>query len=293
MFDRFENNSCQCHHHHHIVGTPWKLQEFSRFEHGTYLQYRICEGVDGTGDVFRWENVEALWEMMKADIGEQPRLKTSSSTEEARGNDQVGKAHLVLADGGFDAQRDSEHQEEVAQKLIICEVAGGLALLRVGGTLVVKMFGFQTEVIRALVRDLDSMFHQLVALKPISSRPASAERYLVCTNFKGLPSSDWDGRKWSSRMFLGQHGQPHQQQLSQRIERYLDQFDCDMLGLNLKTCFHILSYLESKCVAATNTAQSNSVDSDFSSFTSDFTYINNGNENIVDIEAYKRSWQLV
>jgi cap1 methyltransferase len=267
------------------------LHEFSQFKHGTYLQYRICEGVDGTGDVFRWENVETLGEMMKADACEQPRLKTSpSSTEEAHCNNQVGKAHLVLADGGFDAQRDSEHQEDVAQKLIICEVAAGLALLRVGGTLVIKMFGFQTEVIRTLVRDLDSMFHQLVALKPISSRPASAERYLVCTNFQGVSSSDWDGRKWSSRMFLGQHGQQSQQQLvSQRIERYLDQFDCDMLGLNLKACFHILSFLESKCLAATK----NGEQSDLSSNTSDFIYSNNANESIVDIEAYKRSWQLV
>lgn len=274
-----------------MLGTPWKLQEFSQFEHGTYLQYRICSGADGTGDVFCWENVEALREMMMADCCEQPRLKTpASSTEGEHGNDnqKVGKAHLILADGGFDAQRDSEHQEEVAQKLIICEAAAGLALLRVGGTLVIKMFGFQTEVIRALVRDLDSMFHQLVALKPISSRPASAERYLVCSNFKGLPSPRWDGRKWISRMFLGLHGQPQQQQLSQRIVCYLDQFDCDMLGLNLKACFHVLSFLESKCLAAnTNAGQSNS-------FVSDFGYSSsNDNDSIVDIEAYKHAWQLV
>lgn len=214
-------------------GTPWKLNNSTHFENQSLQNYRICDGVDGTGDVFLWENVEALMKLMIENYAQRCSANGGEYCEEA-------KAHLVLADGGFDAQRDSDDQEAIAQKLIVCEVGAALAVLRTGGTMVIKMFGFQTRVVRAVLADLQSRFQDLIVLKPISSRPASAERYLVCRGFRGL-ERNWNGPSWRSRMFLGETlvRQP-------RLFSYLDIFDRDMLRLNLKSCFSILTYLENK-----------------------------------------------
>jgi cap1 methyltransferase len=253
-------------------GTPWKLQDAVYFENGTCCQYRVFEGADGTGDIFSWENVQALRKQL---VDDSPQ--SDHQPEET-------PVHLVLADGGFDAQRDSELQEELSQKLVVCEVAAGLALLRPGGTMVVKMFGFQTPVVRAVMKDLFFLFDCMIALKPISSRPASAERYVVCTGFKGLPQG-WDGLRWRNRILLGESISGGSMKVDQdeakatnHLYHYLDQFDCDLLHLNLKACFSILSYLESKMMVTRET------DAD-SVYLSERPFVN--------VESYKYAWKLV
>lgn len=253
-------------------GTPWKLQDAVYFENETCCQYRVVQGVDGTGDIFSWENVQAL----------RSQLVNDSPQSEQQPEETL--VHLVLADGGFDAQRDSEHQEELSQKLVVCEVAAGLALLRPGGTLVVKMFGFQTAVVRAVMKDLLSFFDCMIALKPISSRPASAERYVVCTGFKGLPQG-WDGLRWRNRILLGESISgggsmkldQDEEKVTNYLHHYLDQFDCDLLNLNLKACFSILSYLESKMMVTRHTD-------------ADSVYL--PERPFVNVESYKNAWKL-
>jgi cap1 methyltransferase len=253
-------------------GTPWKLQDAVYFENGTCCQYRVCEGADGTGDIFRWDNVQAL------------RSQLVEDSPQSQQQPEETPVHLVLADGGFDAQRDSEHQEELSQKLVVCEVAAGLALLRPGGTLVIKMFGFQTAVIRTVMKDLFFFFESMVALKPISSRPASAERYVVCTGFKGLPQG-WDGLRWRNHIFLGESISgsgsmkldDDEEEVVNHLYHYLDQFDCDLLNLNLKACFSILSYLERKVMVTRRSS-------------ADMVYL--PERPFVNVESYKYAWRL-
>jgi cap1 methyltransferase len=160
-----------------------------------------------------------------------------------------------------------------------------LALLRLAGTMIVKMFGFQTEVVRTVMHDLFFLFDSMIILKPISSRPASAERYVVCSGFKGLPTR-WDGPRWRNRMFLGKSmalgpTTPGRcENTSQRLNRYLDRFDCDLLTLNLKACFAILSYLENKCMVVNR--------ADYT----EHTYFS-AERALVNIESYKYTWRLV
>mmetsp|Transcript_23909 Transcript_23909/g.66352 ORF Transcript_23909/g.66352 Transcript_23909/m.66352 type:complete len:412 (+) Transcript_23909:83-1318(+) len=170
----------------HGDATPWKLNSSAYLENPCLRQYRICEGKTGTGDVFVWENVEHLINLMQNDCIHQGNYGVhNNENNDANGSEGYGqrmdteqsKAHLVVVDGGFDAQRDCEDQEAIAQKLIVCEAAAALACLRRGGTLVMKMFGFQTDVVRAVVADLQSRyFEDMIVLKPISSRPASGKQ---------------------------------------------------------------------------------------------------------------------
>lgn len=133
-------------------------------------------------------------------------------------------------------------------QLIVCEVAAALALLRNGGSFVLKLFGFQMDVTKCVLRYLFTSFERMVAIKPISSRPASAERYLVCTGFRGCPEG-WTGPRWRDRILLGSLGEWEssvEEKSRQLFGQYFDEFECDVLSLNLKACHMILTYLEGK-----------------------------------------------
>jgi cap1 methyltransferase len=221
-------------------GADWKIRNTNN--------YQTCYGADGTGDIYNWENVLALQSMVRTDCA---NTNASTCIED-------GKVHLVLADGGFDAQRDSEHQEELAQKICICQAAAALTLLKEGGMFVMKMFGFRTAPIRTLMRNLMDAFDHIIAIKPISSRPASAERYVVFSGFKGT-NNEFDGLKWRKYTFLGDTGRvaltDAKVKRARHLDNYLDAIDLDMVNLNLKTCFAILSHLQSR----DGFAQSNAV----------------------------------
>jgi cap1 methyltransferase len=236
----------------HGRGLPWKLDD----NRSRQNCYHICHGADGTGDVQNWDNIVALQQMIRNDdVSQIHRPSITQTNDNTDCQIDSGRVHLVVADGGLDAQRDSENQEQVAQKLIVCEVAAALTLLQTQGTLVLKLFGFQTRVMRVVLRHLFLSFHDLIAIKPISSRPASAERYVVCVGFRGNPPG-WDARQWCNHMYLESPcpytdnallGNSSNFADAERcLARYLNEFDRDLSHLNLKACFSILSYLESK-----------------------------------------------
>jgi cap1 methyltransferase len=203
------------------AGVAWKIGDFCDYQQRTKLRYQVCW--DGSGDILDWSNVQEL-------------IATISKDSE------TSKVQLVVADGGFDAQRNAEDQEGMTQKLIVCEVAAALELLDIGGTLVLKLFGFQTPVVQCVMRYLYASFERMVALKPISSRPASAERYVVFVNFRGN-ASNFDGQRWKNQMFLGQFVADVP---TEELDSYLCEFDRNMLVLNLKACHTMLSYVKSE-----------------------------------------------
>jgi cap1 methyltransferase len=204
--------------------------------------------VDGTGDIYNWDNVIALQDMIYND---DVANINNHDGEGASHHQEYGKVHLVVVDGGFDAQRNTEHQEEVSLKLVVNETAAALSILCTGGTFVIKMFGFQTSIVRTMMTHLYMMFHRIIALKPISSRPASAERYVVCYGYHGHPPN-WSGQHWCNDLYMSRpctvSNLPSSDinYIDKEVEllRYLDEFDRDMYMLNLKASFAILSYIE-------------------------------------------------
>jgi len=286
-------------------GLSWKLHDqtyhskvnanhlYHHNGRSVYVQYRVCSGSDGTGDIYNWNNVEHLQQTILRDTAANrvPPLQQQQQQQ------PTGQAHVVLADGGFDSQRDAENQEEVAQKLVVCEVAAALSLLRRGGTLVLKTFGAQTTVVRAVMRHLFFCFDGFVLVKPISSRPASAERYSVCTGFHGNPTGS-EGSRWCSQMLLGQNCSlsnfqatvPDYDCANLVLLRYLNEFDRDMLDLNLKACFAILSYLENKSQESFRRIQNTAVDDNDDDYDEDETIEDEAPR--VNIASYKYAWRL-
>ncbi|KAI8359178.1 FtsJ-like methyltransferase-domain-containing protein [Blakeslea trispora] len=122
------------------------------------------DGVDGTGDLYRSENREAF-------------ASTVLRETKQRG------VHVAVADGGFDFSGNEEQQEVLAQRLILCEIITMLLTLSQGGHFVCKFFDMLSTTTASFVWLLYQLFDEVCITKPLSSRPANAERYIVC---KGL-----------------------------------------------------------------------------------------------------------
>ena len=86
---------------------------------------------------------------------------------------------LVVCDGGLDDTGEEEFQETVNSRLIFSEIYSSLLCLKSGGHLVLKVYDLVTKFSIDFVRILYWCFDELHIFKPMSSRPANSERYIV------------------------------------------------------------------------------------------------------------------
>lgn len=230
-------------------GLYWNREIVKLQGKGNQTCYVIHIGTDGTGDVQNWENVVSLQNRI---------LESNVTTKDG--------AQIVLADGGVDAQRNAEDQELVTTKLFVCQTAAALFLLRMGGTLLIKGFGFQSATTRAIVAFFACNFEAVNVIKPITSRPASAERYIVAEGYNGTPIK---GPSWISQMLLANHDA-----VPSDIGAFLDYKDEALLLLNGKACADIMTKLN----------QTKGTESDSSADDED--------ESCLPLFTFKIKWQL-
>ena len=98
--------------------------------------------------------------------------------------------HFITGDGGFDYSIDFNKQEENSINLIYCEVLYALIMQKSGGSFVLKVFDiFHRNTIEIL--SLLCYFYEKVHIyKPLTSREANSEKYIVCVNFKRKKNYD-------------------------------------------------------------------------------------------------------
>jgi 23S rRNA U2552 (ribose-2'-O)-methylase RlmE/FtsJ len=121
----------------------------------------IIYGKDKTGDIYNPENILDF-------------------------KQKVGEADIVTADGGFDFSIDFNKQEELALKLIFCEIVCALAVQKKGGFFVCKMFDLYTHMSIKLLYLLKCLYESVNIYKPTTSRPANSEKYIIASGFKGI-----------------------------------------------------------------------------------------------------------
>ena len=96
---------------------------------------------------------------------------------------------FITADGGFDFSSDFNHQEVLAQTLVVSEVLYAVSLQKPGGTFVLKIFDLFTRVTVDVVHLLAALYTDVIIFKPNTSRVANSEKYIVCKGFKVQPQS--------------------------------------------------------------------------------------------------------
>lgn len=121
----------------------------------------ICYGADNTGNLYKMANITYLVNY----VGKQ-------------------SVDLITADGGFDFSSDFNHQEEMSMQLIYCEILAALLMQKDGGSFILKIYDMFTENSLKIIQVLKFFYEKIYIVKPLSSRPANSEKYLVCVGFK-------------------------------------------------------------------------------------------------------------
>uniref|UniRef100_A0A8C7XFG4 Cap-specific mRNA (nucleoside-2'-O-)-methyltransferase 1 n=1 Tax=Oryzias sinensis TaxID=183150 RepID=A0A8C7XFG4_9TELE len=143
----------------------FKLEDFYAAPSELFEPYYGEGGVDGDGDITRPENITAF------------RNFVMESTER-RG------LHFIMADGGFSVEGQENLQEILSKQLLLCQFLTALSTLRTGGHFVCKTFDLFTPFSVGLVYLLYLCFDRISLFKPVTSRPANSERYIVCRSLK-------------------------------------------------------------------------------------------------------------
>lgn len=138
----------------------WKNERLLKDYKGTVT---FETGADGTGSLYNIDNIEYL-------------VKRTGSH----------KCQFITADGGFDFSTDFTNQEKLSQRLIACEIFAALRLQSKNGAFILKIYDIYNPVTFQLLWILKQCYENISIYKPLTSRPANSEKYIVCTHFHSV-----------------------------------------------------------------------------------------------------------
>lgn len=127
---------------------------------------KIHYGADNTGNIYSVENIKHL----RSYIQEHEQM-----------------AILITADGGFDYSKNFNKQEMSSFKIIFCEIVTAISNQAKGGSFICKLFDTYSRISKSFVYLLCSLYDTVLIHKPVTSRPANSEKYIVCKGFRGIP----------------------------------------------------------------------------------------------------------
>lgn len=123
----------------------------------------INYGKDGTGNIYNSQNIESFSKLCG-----------------------FNSCDLVTSDGGFDFSLDFNKQEELSYRLIFCEMVCALSVQKKGGSFICKIFDtFMTSTVKLLFF-IGCFYDEVYLNKPLTSRPANSEKYIVAKGFRGI-----------------------------------------------------------------------------------------------------------
>lgn len=123
---------------------------------------KVVYGVDNTGNIYNYKNIISFENSLKE------------------------KAFITTADGGFDFSIDFNKQEQLSYRIIFCEIVTALTVQKKGGSFVCKFFDMYTLFTLKLLYLINIFFEDVYITKPLTSRPANSEKYIVAKKFRGI-----------------------------------------------------------------------------------------------------------
>lgn len=97
------------------------------------------------------------------------------------------KARIATADGGFLLPDINENfKESYHIPLFFAEMLTALSVLEKGGSFVFKIYDISIKPMFDILHILNNTFKDVNIIKPLTSRPANSEKYIVAIGFKGL-----------------------------------------------------------------------------------------------------------
>lgn len=139
----------------------WNKCEKSIMRHTNNI---VIETGDGTGDLYHLENLLYVKRMYEQSMD------------------------FITADGGFDYSVDFNNQEESSLHLIFSEICFATMMQKKGGHFILKVFDTFSSSTIEMIYFLTYLYEEVTIMKPMTSRPANSERYIICTHFKQVPN---------------------------------------------------------------------------------------------------------
>lgn len=99
---------------------------------------------------------------------------------------QRQKLDLVVSDAAFESEGAGLQQENSSFHLFVSEILIICSTLHIGGHSCIKIFSSLTESTAYLIYLTGFLFQEVYLFKPLSSRPANSEQYLIGKGFLGL-----------------------------------------------------------------------------------------------------------
>ncbi|XP_060554064.1 cap-specific mRNA (nucleoside-2'-O-)-methyltransferase 1-like isoform X2 [Ruditapes philippinarum] len=143
----------------------FKLEDFFAGPPEMFEPHYGVGGIEGDGDIFRPENQQAFIQFVKDNTDNQG-------------------VHVVMADGGFSVEGQENIQEILSKQLYLCQFLVAVSILRTGGHFVCKLFDLFTPFSVGLVYLMYRIFEGVSIFKPVTSRPANSERYIICKSLR-------------------------------------------------------------------------------------------------------------
>jgi len=167
----------------------------------------ITYGQDGTGDIYKTENIKFF----------QNRVGYNS-------------VDIITADGGFDFSIDFNRQEFLAQRLIFCEIVTAISVQKIGGCFICKFFDTYSILTIKFIYLLQCLYNDIHITKPLTSRPANSEKYVIACQFKGIDSAklnrlyniidQWDHINISGKQVIDIFEETIPEEFAKEIDKY-------------------------------------------------------------------------
>lgn len=97
---------------------------------------------------------------------------------------------FITGDGGFDYSVDFNSQEKNSINLIYCEMLYALIMQKSGGGFVLKVFDIFHRNTIEILSILSYFYEKVYIYKPLTSREANSEKYVICMNFQKKKNYD-------------------------------------------------------------------------------------------------------
>tara|TARA_Y100000996_G_scaffold103736_3_gene75889 strand:- start:26294 stop:32575 length:6282 start_codon:yes stop_codon:yes gene_type:complete len=161
-------------------------------EYKTWNNFKILTLIEDTNTMFQDSfNVEFKNHIVydSEHNGDVTKVANLKQYKEIIKNNTNGKfADIATADGGFPYSSREEEilnlKEHIHAKLVFGEILAAIMTQASGGIFVLKMFDVMTDWSVKMIYLLSLLYTEIQIVKPINSRIANDEKYILCIDFR-------------------------------------------------------------------------------------------------------------
>jgi 23S rRNA U2552 (ribose-2'-O)-methylase RlmE/FtsJ len=156
-------------------------------EYVSDLDNTIKRNLKNIKNIFANLDVEVIANTDSQNTSSASETAINISTERSSISKSIsGYAMFITADGGFDYSIDYNYQEQASSKLIFSQILTALKCQGLGGMFICKVFDINLYITVEMIYLLYIFYDSVTIYKPVTSRIANSEKYLICSGFKGI-----------------------------------------------------------------------------------------------------------